>query len=129
MLFSRIFSNFGARIQKVKFCRKLNFGTKIRLVLIEIILLDEWMWNSDANNKIADLIEKDPSNTICEKTRWWNRWAWEPPYRVKCTTKPFEGLDCDNFKHEIFFDVNYQYGDQLARELSIKSRIDIDSKK
>merc|ERR1711894_679681 len=28
---------------------------------------DEWMWNSDANNKIADLIEKDPSNTICEK--------------------------------------------------------------
>merc|ERR1711953_88863 len=83
-----------------------------------------WEGNSDAaDRKIADLIKEDPANTLCEKT-WWLRAPWQDPYAVKCTRRTFEGIDCDNFKHEIFFDVNYKAIDQLASQLKLKSRMD-----
>ena len=80
------------------------------------------MWNSDADHKIAELIKQDPKNTLCEKT-WWVGIGTA----VKCTRKKFEGIDCDNFKHEMFWDVDYKYVDKLANELSMKSRIDVDA--
>ena len=83
-----------------------------------------WEWSSeDGDKKIAALIKEDPINTLCEKT-WWVRAPWDPPYAVKCTRGTFEGIDCDNFKHEIFFDVNYIAVKQLASELKLKSRMD-----
>ena len=69
------------------------------------------------------MIKEDPANTLCEKT-WWLRAPWQDPYAVKCTRRTFEGIDCDNFKHEIFFDANYKAIDQLASQLKLKSRMD-----
>ena len=100
------------------------FVCKFKQLIYLLYFSAGWEGNSDAaDRKIADLIKEDPANTLCEKT-WWLRAPWQDPYAVKCTRRTFEGIDCDNFKHEIFFDVNYKAIDQLASQLKLKSRMD-----
>ena len=55
---------------------------------------------------------------------WWLRAPWQDPYAIKCTRGTFEGINCDNFKQEMIFDVNYKYVEQMANELQMKSRMD-----
>merc|ERR1712004_192290 len=79
-----------------------------------------WPKNIDAGFYSGWEGNSDPADTLCEKT-WWLRAPWQDPYAVKCTRGTFEGIDCDNFKHEMIFDVNYKYGEQMAKELQMKS--------
>ena len=101
-----------------------DFVCKFKQLIYLLYFSAGWEGNSDAaDKKIAELIKEDPVNTLCEKT-WWLRAPWQDPYAVKCTRGTFEGIDCDNFKHEMIFDVNYKYGEQMAKELQMKSRMD-----
>ena len=78
------------------------------------------MWDRDAVKKIDELIKEDPENTLCEKThklRWNGYWA-----TIKCMRKPYEGIECDWWKHNLLWDTKYKYKTSLVADIGSKSR-------
>merc|ERR1711887_12682 len=55
-----------------------------------VVLDEDGLWRSEANEKVKDAIAKDPENTICSRTYWFLQ-GWS----VKCSRAPFRSFRCE----------------------------------
>ena len=55
-----------------------------------IVLEEEGLWKSEANEKAKEAIAEDPVNTICSRTYWFLQ-GWT----IVCSRAPFQSFRCE----------------------------------
>merc|ERR1712053_22625 len=65
-------------------------------------LIKDSLSESEAISQIEKAILEDFQNTLCERT-WWFLYGWT----IKCTRKPYRGIDCGSGAHIMEYSQNW----------------------